>query len=142
MGPGRVGVIALIDQPGVQADNIAFLQNPVPSGYAVHHFLVDRHTDRRGKPSIIQEVGNTSQLPDQFVSKFIDIHGGDARTDHIAHFIMYDLQQASCSRINSISFADLIVTAMFYAPSMPTIAWNTASISIVPSTSFKMPFLL
>ena len=47
----------------------------------------------------------------------------------------------SYTHLNSISRSDLIVTIL-YAPKILTMAWNTSSISNVPSTSAKTPAFL
>ena len=95
MGSGRIRMISLVNQAGVQTDNIAFLNDMILVRDSVYHLIVHRDADRCGIAVVMEKVGNTSVTADQFLSKMVNIPGRNARPDGFRQFIVHQLQQTA-----------------------------------------------
>ena len=95
VGSGRIRMIALINQPRIQADNISLFQNSLLRRDPMHHFIIDRYADRSRISIIVQEIRNTAQGPDHPFTLMVDFPGGNTGTDNLRELVMNLLQKLS-----------------------------------------------
>ena len=128
MGPGRVGMIALVNQACVQADDIALLKNMLLMGNSMYDLVVYGYTDGRRISVIIQEVRNTSSLPDELLTQTVNVHGGNARLYKSRKLIVNLFQQLACCAHQFDFSGRFNCNRHHYAPKILTMALNTSSI--------------
>ena len=78
-GARRVAVIAHIYRAYVHADDVAFPDEALGRGNAVHHFLVYRHACRGGKTVISQKGRSCPARGYVVIDELIHLRGGHAR---------------------------------------------------------------
>ena len=143
MCPGRVRMISFVDQSCIQAHNVAFFQDAVSLRDTVNNLFVHRYTDGCWKTTVMQEIRLAAKFPDHFIALLIDLHGGDTRTNDLCHLIMYNFQPSASLTHQFDLFCRFYCNSHNpYAPKISTIALNTSPMSMVPSTSFRIPFLV
>ena len=92
-GARHIGMISFVDQSGIQADDIALLQNKIIRGNPMHHFIIDGYADRSRIAVIVQEIRLAAMFPDQLLSQSVDILRGNSGADRLLHLIEDILQQ-------------------------------------------------
>ena len=90
--PGRVRMVSLIDDAGVQAHDIALPDKAVGTGYAVHHFVIHRHADGGRVAVIIQEGGHAAVAAYQLLPDPVYILGGHSRMKLLCQFVVDSLK--------------------------------------------------
>ncbi len=75
VGPGRIGVIALINHAHIKAHDIPVPQDTLFAWNTVHHLVVYRDADRSRIAVIIFKRGLTAIAADNFLSQMIDLPG-------------------------------------------------------------------
>ncbi len=83
-GRRRVAVEALEDGGDVDVDDVAVLEH-LFTGDAVTHDLVDRGADALRKAVVVQRRRPGTAAHRVFVDELVDVLGGDAGADHVAH---------------------------------------------------------
>ena len=88
VGPGGVRVIAFVDHAGVQADDVALLDDVMAVGNAVHHLIVDGYADRGGIAVVILKGRDAAVAADNLFPQPVDIQRGHAGPQRLAQFLM------------------------------------------------------
>ena len=81
MGSCCVGLVAVMDQTNIKTDNIPVLDDPVCFRDTVHYLIIDRYTHRCRVSFIAQERWDGTCLPDQFLSKPVNLQSGNSGCD-------------------------------------------------------------
>ena len=83
-GPGIVAVPTIDDGAGIDAYDVAFLQDDALAGNAMHDLAVDTGTDGTRETAVSLEAGDTTLHADDLLRIGIDIPGADTRSHDLA----------------------------------------------------------
>ena len=141
MSPCRIRLIPFPDHTCIQADYVALIEITVFAGNSVNHLIIDGNAHGSGISLVIQEGRDTSMAADHLFTDAVDLLGGNSRLYDPAKLLMDLCKNLSCLP-HQFNFTLRFNRYHGYAPKIFTIAWNTSSISRVPSTSARTPSFL
>src|SRR5699024_11661295 len=72
---GSIGMIAFVNNPCIQRNDISFSYDSVPVRNSMYDFLIDRYTDRSRISIITEEGGSASVTSDDLLPQMINISG-------------------------------------------------------------------
>ena len=95
VGSRRIGMKPFVNDSGIQADDVALLQNPLLTRNSVYHFVVHGDTDRSRIAVIVFKRRNAPVASDNLFSQPVDIHGRYPRPHCFRQFLMSDGENSS-----------------------------------------------
>ena len=110
MGSGCIGMHALVDQASIDADDITLVKDLVLVGDGMNYFVIYGNTKGCRITVIIQEIRDASKAANRLLSQMVKFPSGDASVESPPPVLCGQSRGLPASLINSISFADLIVT--------------------------------
>ena len=84
---GRITVVAVQHDTGVDGDDIAFTKDSLLGGDSVDHLLVDRSAQHAGVPAISLERGSGAKLSHLAFRRVFQIERGHAGLDESPHML-------------------------------------------------------